>query len=206
MRINPFEVHIDDVDFYDELYVAGSTRRTMKYGWAMKMFGRSTAALATESHELHRIRRAALAPFLSKASVQQLEPTVQSIVDNLTSRLRSLQGSGIPVNLVHAFTSLTGDIIGQYTFDQSYGLIDRPDFAPQWYQTWVQIAENLYAFQHFAWLEPLIKSMPTWLVNIVDPKIMSLVKMQDVFRDLALTEVDVTLLIICRLCAIKFLK
>ncbi len=177
----------------------------MKYGWAMKMFGRSTATFATESHELHRIRRAAL-PFLSKASVQQLEPTVQSIVDNLTSRLRNLQGSGTPVNLIHAFTSLTGDIIGQYTFNQSYGLIDSPDFAPQWYQTWVQISGKVHAFQHLAWLEPSIKSMPTWLVNIVDPKIMSLVKMQDVFQDLALTEVDVTLLIVCRLCAIKFLK
>ncbi len=206
MRINPFELHIDDVDFYDELYVAGSTRRTMKYGWAMKMFGRSTATFATESHELHRIRRAALAPFLSKASVQQLEPTVQSIVDNLTSCLRNLKGSGTPVNLIHAFTSLTGDVISQYTFNQSYGLIDSPDFAPQWYQTWLQISEKAHALKHFAWLEPSIKSMPTWLVNIVGQKIMSRIKMQDVFQDLALTEVDVTLLIICRLCAIKFLK
>ena len=60
MRISPAELHIDDVEFYDKLYVAGSTRRTVKYGWAMKMFGRSTTTFATESHELQRIYDLAL--------------------------------------------------------------------------------------------------------------------------------------------------
>ena len=178
----------------------------MKHGWAVNLFGRSTTTFATESHELHRIRRAALAPFFSKASVQRLEPVVQSIVDKLASRLRSLQGSGTTVNIIHAFSSLTGDIIGQYAFARPYGLVDSPDFAPQWHKTWAQMTESAHAFKHFAWLEPLIRTMPHWLVNIVDPNIMSLITMQDVLYELALRMVDVTLLTYVRLGAIKFLK
>ncbi|KAL9076752.1 MAG: hypothetical protein Q9161_000737 [Pseudevernia consocians] len=48
VRISPFELHIDDVEFYDELYVAGSTRRTMKYGWAVKLFGRILERMQAE--------------------------------------------------------------------------------------------------------------------------------------------------------------
>ena len=133
MRINPFELHIADPDYYDELYV-GSSRRTSKYGWATKAFGESTSVLATESHELHRIRRAAVAPFFSKQAVQRLEPTVQSVVDKLLLRLQALQGTGECVNMVDVFTALTGDIISEYSFDRSYRLIDNPEFAPHWHK------------------------------------------------------------------------
>ncbi|KAL8949689.1 MAG: hypothetical protein Q9183_007581, partial [Haloplaca sp. 2 TL-2023] len=33
VRINPFEVHIDDPDFYDEVYVSGSKRKTDQWSW-----------------------------------------------------------------------------------------------------------------------------------------------------------------------------
>ena len=82
----------------------------MKYDWAMRAFGPTVAGFSTESHELHRIRRGALAPAFSKASVTQLEPTVQAIIGKLISRLTKLQGSGTPVNLIDAYSALTNDV------------------------------------------------------------------------------------------------
>ena len=38
VRINPFEVHINDPDFYDELYVAASKRRTEQWSWSVSLF------------------------------------------------------------------------------------------------------------------------------------------------------------------------
>lgn len=93
----------------------------MKYGWGMKMFGLRTAFLATESHELHRIRRAAIAPYFSKAALQKLEPGVQGQVDKLVGRFEELKGSGRNVCLKNVFACLTGDIIGQYAFNKPYG-------------------------------------------------------------------------------------
>ena len=35
IRINPYEVHINDPDFYDEVYVSGSRRKTDQWSWTV---------------------------------------------------------------------------------------------------------------------------------------------------------------------------
>ena len=37
IRINPFEVHIHDPDFYDELYVSGGKRKTDVWSWTVSL-------------------------------------------------------------------------------------------------------------------------------------------------------------------------
>ena len=180
VRISPYELHINDPDYYDQLYVGAAVRKSDKYPWAARMFGRSTSMFSTIPHDLHRIRRAAMAPFLSMQSVQRLEPTIQVVVNKLVTRFRDLQGSGTSVNLIHAYAALTGDIIAQYGFAKSYGLMDSRDFTPQWHKSWMSVSENGYMLKQFAWLEPAMRSMPFWLVKMLSPQTMVLINMQDV--------------------------
>ncbi|KAL8927235.1 MAG: hypothetical protein Q9208_002411 [Pyrenodesmia sp. 3 TL-2023] len=35
IRINPYEVHISDPDFYDEVYVRGAKRKTEQWSWTV---------------------------------------------------------------------------------------------------------------------------------------------------------------------------
>ena len=35
IRINPFEVHINDPEFYDEVYVGASKRKTEQWSWTV---------------------------------------------------------------------------------------------------------------------------------------------------------------------------
>lgn len=178
IRISPYELHINDPDFYDEIYVGGSVRKTEKYLWAVRMFGRSTSTFGTVDHELHRTRRAALSPFFSKVSVQRLEPTVQDVIDKLVIRLQSMKFSGTTVNIIDAFSALTGDVIWQYAFAKSYGLTDDPDFAPYWHKSMMDLSENGYVIEHFTWLEPLMRSMPLWLTKLMTPGMMALINQQ----------------------------
>ena len=144
------------------------------------MFGKSNSGLATEGHELHRTRRGALAHFFSKASVQRLEPVVQSVVDKLVGRLHQIKTSAAPVNLIDVFSSFTADVISEYSFAKPYGYLDHLDFAPHWHQTMMDISQNSHLLKQFGWLEPLMRRLPIWLVKIVTPQMMSLLFMQEV--------------------------
>ena len=130
--------------------------------------------------ELHRTRAAALAPFFSKASVYHLEPSVQSIVDQLVARLRTVQGAGSNVNMIDVFTSLTGDVIRQYAFARPFGFMRSPDFSPHWHQLMMEVSETSHVFKQFEWLEPMMRSIPPSLIKMASPKLSSLFGMQDV--------------------------
>ena len=155
----------------------------MKYQWSMKGWGPTIAAFSTESHELHRDRAAALAPFFSKASVYQLEDSVQSVVDQLVARLRTLQGTSGVTNMIDVFTSLTSDVISQYAFARPFGFMQSPDFAPYWHQSMMDLSETSHVFKQFGWLEPMMRSIPPSLIKKASPKMSSLFGMQDVRFD-----------------------
>ena len=149
------------------------------------MFGKTISGLGTESHELHRIRRGALANFFSKVSVQRFEPVVQSVVDRLVDRLQQVRVADVPVNLLDVFSSFTADVISQYSFAKPYGYLDDPHFAPHWHRTMMDVSQNSHLLKQFGWLEPLMRSMPIWLAQIFTPQMMSLIYMQEVLSPAA---------------------
>lgn len=180
VRINPYEIHINDPEYIDHVYVGSSTRRTDKWYWSVRGFTTGDAALSTLSHELHRQRRSAIAPFFSKAAVQRLEPTVQSVVDKLVLRLKALQGSGTFINLVNVFTALTADVIFQYSFDRSANLMERPDFAPDWHTVMKETSINFNVMKQFGWAEYMLIITPVWLIRILNPRAIVFLEMEKV--------------------------
>ena len=75
------------------------------------MFGPNDMTFGTVGHMLHRRRRAAFSHFFSKASVRRLEPVVQSLVDVLCEKLSERIDTGSPVDMVHAYSALTQDLL-----------------------------------------------------------------------------------------------
>ena len=146
----------------------------------MKGFGPTVAAFSTENPELHRIRAASLSPFFSKASVYKLEPVVQSVIDQLVARLRTLQGTDSSVNLIDAFTCLTTDVISQYAFARPFGFMQSPDWAPHWHGLMMELSETFHLFKQFGWLEPMMRSIPPSLTQKASPKMAALFAMQEV--------------------------
>ena len=110
----------------------------------------------------------------------RLEPGIQSVVEKLVSRFEGLKGSGKNINLLDVYASLTGDIIGQYAFAQPYGFLDDPDFSPYWHKLMMGVSQNGHMLKQFGWMMPLMTAMPTWLVKIVQPQMMTLIEFQQV--------------------------
>ena len=174
------EPYADGDSYYDELYVGPSTRRTLKYAWSVRGFGPLNYTFATIGHEHHRIRRGALAPFFSKTLVQQLEPSVQAMVDKLTTRLEGFKGTGTIINMIDMYPCLTTDIICQYAFGAPYGYLDMPKFSPLWHRAVMEASEGSHFFKQFPWIESAMRQMPQAVVRRMAPKLASLFLLIDV--------------------------
>ncbi|CAI0647710.1 unnamed protein product [Colletotrichum noveboracense] len=133
VRINPYELHIIDPEFYDELY--SSNRKSDKYRWWTNLAGADGSSFSTVPHDLHRRRRGALNPFFSVRSVTQLEPLIRSKVEKLSARFGAIAQTGEVVRLDAAFMALTMDIICDYAFANDRKYLDEPDFKLIWKET-----------------------------------------------------------------------
>ena len=102
------------------------------------MFGSTEMTFGTIPHVLHRKRRAAFSQFFSKASIRRLEPLVQGLVDSLCQKVEAGLILEKPVNLVHAYSALTQDLITEYCFSNCRGVLEMPEFSPHYYD-WMQV-------------------------------------------------------------------
>ena len=105
IRINPYELHISDPEFYDELY--SNDKKADKWEWSTKAHAVDLSILATIDHDTHKMRRSALNGFFSMQRARALHPVVQERVDTLVSRFKEYKDSGKVVQLGHAYAALT---------------------------------------------------------------------------------------------------
>lgn len=151
IRLNPHEISINDPDYYDEVYVAGSKRRTENYSHFAKgidfdgkpsdapLGGMQSFSLVpgshflTTEHDMHRRRRKPLEPFFSRSGVSKLEPMVHDLVTRLVARFEALKGTRTVIRVDHAFSAFSGDVVGRVCCEDSSDFLADPNFAPQWY-------------------------------------------------------------------------
>ena len=109
------------------------TKNVEKWHWSAGMFGNIGMTFGTVDHNLHRLRRGAFQNFFSKQSIRDLQPVIQSVIDNLCGQLEQFRGTQKPVNLMHAYTALAYDVITEYCFADCGNQLSVPDFAPSYY-------------------------------------------------------------------------
>ncbi|KUJ23224.1 cytochrome P450 [Mollisia scopiformis] len=166
IRINPFELHINDPSFYEEVY-ASAPRKRDRSEWVMRATGFSDAFFATVPHELHKVRRAAVAPFFSKANVRKLQPVLDKVIDGMFGQLRLFLGSRQVVRLDHMTSAYANvvDIVMEYSFARSENRITKPDFDPGYHEA---IAAGSYAnfpIKHFYWFFKPLLSLPEFILD-----------------------------------------
>ena len=132
IRINPYELHVVDPDFVDQLYPSVA-KNVEKWSWSAGMFGSTDMTFGTVGHKVHRRRRAAFSNFFSKASVRRLQPVIQSLIDVLCEKLLERMDTEVPVDMVYAYSALTQDVITEYCFSNPRNVLEMEDFSPMYY-------------------------------------------------------------------------
>ncbi|OJD13545.1 hypothetical protein AJ78_06005 [Emergomyces pasteurianus Ep9510] len=168
VRINPDYVHINDPDYFGEIYNQ-SNGRVDKPSRVAKAFGPYPAVIGTQSHELPRIRRGALNPFFSKKSVNDLFHVMCRPIDILCKRLDKACKTGETLNMKYMYAAVAQDIINDYCFATGPEYVLKPDFGRKSFDDVDSFVEISLINIHIPWLIHLSYSLPDRVIKYLTP-------------------------------------
>ncbi|KAF3057972.1 Trichodiene oxygenase [Daldinia childiae] len=156
VRINPFELHVDDPAYFDVVYA------TNKQFDKVEMFARSIgaplAAFGTIEAGKHRQRRGAMAAFYSRARSRDHGHRVQMVVDRISRRFSTEYA---------------------VAFARPKLFTDAPDFKSSLAIGLSDLLYTSHTFMHFSTIQYLVSALPGWLVKTIVPPIKSVVEAQE---------------------------
>ncbi|KAJ6153740.1 hypothetical protein N7470_006699 [Penicillium chermesinum] len=124
IRINPEELHFNDIAFVDEIYASGGRKRDKQTHYLNFVAGPiSLAAFSAREHNLHRLRRGALNKFFSRTQIAKLEPTIRLLVEQLCDKMIRLGRR--EVHLGHESPKLIGNRGSAGRFERGIQLLLR---------------------------------------------------------------------------------
>ncbi|OTA61601.1 cytochrome P450 [Hypoxylon sp. EC38] len=182
VRTSPWELSIRDSEFYSQLYVTTSTRRTDMWPRGREGNGFENSHHLTVPHDLHRSRRKHLEPFFSRQGITRVEHIIASDAWKLDARLLKLSRSGTVIHMDHVLAAMTGDVIGYISCGMQPGLIDEPNFSPSWYELMVKTTTIAPLFRCFPWLNKVMRCLPTSFMESMYPKGISNMMLGDTGR------------------------
>ncbi|KKZ65112.1 hypothetical protein EMCG_01352 [[Emmonsia] crescens] len=167
IRVSPYELHIDDPDYYHVLYSYSSARD--KYQYYLEPFGFPLSAFGTENHYKHRLRRGAMNPFFCTRSVAQREGLVHRLVHKLCEHMEQFQVTGKTVPLSLGYTCLATDLITSYVLDEGSKCLDTPEWLPHWRRALRSLSEMVMVSRQVTWLLQILKHLPQGWATAANP-------------------------------------
>lgn len=163
VRVNPHEVHCNDITFADDIYASGNRKRDKPMHLINGSSGGMGNTFGTPGHDLHRLRRLPVAKFFSVAMISQLEGEVHSLVDKLCTKLLAerTKAAGTArqtVDMAAAYSLFTTDTISSYSFGEPFGLLDQPGWTPNFRDATLAMLKPSNLFRFFPYLLPLTNS------------------------------------------------
>lgn len=173
VRVGPNEVHVDDPDFYNEVYTKHTAARPIdKLEKYKHRFGMPEALISTVDGETHRIRRAAVAPFFSKTRISTLGDTLQEVIERISHRLSTeYAGTSKVINVCEMWGALTGDVVSELAFARRTRFSDAPDFQSPYSQAMMSWVFAAHLTTHFNFIIKTMHWMPDALVGRLLPSL-----------------------------------
>ncbi|KAE8336391.1 hypothetical protein BDV24DRAFT_168322 [Aspergillus arachidicola] len=169
IRINPDDVHIDDPDFFDQVFNQ-TNGHAVKPLRVAEVFGPYPATIAP------------LNPFFSKKPVNDLVPVMWRPIDILRKRLQQAAQTGDMLNMKYIYATVTLDIINAYCFAHEPHNVDQPDFGRKGFDDVDSFLEVILLNIHIPWAMRFTYSLPDRVNKILAPAMADIL---DFRRDLS---------------------
>jgi cytochrome P450 len=166
VRIAPDELHIDDPEYWHEVYGNSSTAKPIdKQAKLQDRFGLPGAIFSTPEAELHRTRRHAMAGFFSRPNLRETQSRVNALVERMSQRISTeYAGTNRVLDVGEMLSCLAVDIVTEVCFRRCTNCIEAPDFkAPLVLTVMTTIWMSQWS-AHFRPVIALIESLPDFAV------------------------------------------
>ncbi|KAJ8068587.1 hypothetical protein OCU04_002299 [Sclerotinia nivalis] len=167
IRISPYQLHVSDPTFYEELYSQHKIRH--KYAYFLDRFQLPGSAFGTVDHKLHRERRAALNKYLSKQTIGKLEPMLLDMLDKLCGRIEEFREKREVLDMRIVYQCFITDVITLYALNRSWNHLDSPNFSPLWVETIAETVKLGHLLTQFPILLPIALNLPRWFLKLTKP-------------------------------------
>ncbi|KAI0506709.1 trichodiene oxygenase [Xylaria bambusicola] len=164
IRISPYELHINDPDFFDQLYRQDGVWD--KYDWAVNAFATYGALLFTTQHELHKARRQPLNAYFSKSRVSSRQSVINRHMDKLCDRISAFAESHRTFNLGAAITAAVRDVAFDFILDKNYRSLDKDDFDEPMVMASSGSGQVWRVSKHMRFIAPILRAVPIdWIIK-----------------------------------------
>jgi cytochrome P450 len=131
VRLSPNELAFNTATAWQDIYGHKNGRPDLNkdpihVGAVDPMPGASTISMADNAN--HARQRKALSHGFSKKALWEQEGIIQELIDKLMSNFRGFAERGEIFNIVKWYNFITFDVIGDLSFGESFGCLDRGDF------------------------------------------------------------------------------
>ncbi|KAH7333388.1 cytochrome P450 [Rhexocercosporidium sp. MPI-PUGE-AT-0058] len=185
VRINPCELHVETPSFYEEVYAGGGKRRN-KWEWFTNQFGIPESVFTSAPHDLHRMRRAALNPFFSTASVRKLQPVIDERLSVFMQRFEEFQQNDEVMTISLAFAAYANDVVMEYAYARCDHRLEAKDFDPSFHDASLVGATMGHTTKQLTWILPIMQVLPDWVTVMLNSDMASYVKLQgDILKQIS---------------------
>ncbi|CAK3813005.1 Cytochrome P450 [Lecanosticta acicola] len=182
VRITPWQVHIRDPDFHDELYTMKQPRHR-KLDYICHRFNTPSSLSDTPDSDLHDRRRAPVASLFSRQRVQQLLPSVQQKAHRVVDHIqRYCDEEGKVVRLDKAWAAYATDNVLWFTLAMSYNFVDAPGFLCSFTEATSNLIYSIHWLTHFPILMKVFNAIPPKTLTRLSEEIGAIFQFQEDVR------------------------
>lgn len=170
VRTRPDTLHVNDAAFIDTLYSQSPKQRRERYRTILQTLQLPGSILATQDHELHRRRRAALNKYFSHAQVRRLEPVINSTLADLLYRMDGWAKAAEPVHMNIAYRAATKDVIQGYAFGGGEKCLEMEDCNAAFFDVMTP-QRVVHLGTHVYWLAKIMANLPAAIMVALLPRV-----------------------------------
>ncbi|KAI3319985.1 cytochrome P450 [Xylariaceae sp. AK1471] len=170
VRVTPSRVHINDPDYFHEIYsISGANKYLKDPEFFATSGGIKHSVIMLTDPEVHRVRRKTVQYLFSPKGMEELSPKVEEVVKKGLEKLRLSYEEKTPIDMNRIYKGVTVDTIMRLMFDKAFGLIDSPEEEPEFVKTMRMFAENFPWQKHFPIVNTLSVIIPQSLADWIVP-------------------------------------